>query len=300
MGSNPPPPLNLGNLDFSALLNQQSPPAAASTVPTMPSVQPPPSAAAATPPFVSWPNMNIQEARSSNKSLEAFVSLLLSPSHPNLLKELSHVNPPLQRAILSALSSSSSSPQDSPDNVTAVLKVYQQHTVLNAISGAHSIVSEQNEEQTMRNRLLSDPMDPVANNYFGEKIRLENVHTQYEQMMNEYPESMGNVLMLYVSAEVNKVKFPCFVDSGAQTTIMSSAFAEKCSLLHLVDKRFHGVAVGVGTGKILGRIHCADIVIAGCHFPCTFTVMDSNGKGLGDKNMDMLFGLDMLKRHRCR
>ena len=137
MGSNPPPPLNLGNLDFSALLNQQSPPAAASTVPTMPSVQPPPAAAAATPPFVSWPNMNIQEARSSNKSLEAFVSLLLSPSHPNLLKELSHVNPPLQRAILSALNSSSSSPQDSPDNVTAVLRVYQQHKVLNAISGAH-------------------------------------------------------------------------------------------------------------------------------------------------------------------
>ena len=27
--------------------------------------------------------------------------------------------------------------------------------------------------------------------------------------------------------------------------------------------------------------------------------MDSDGKGLGDKNMDMLFGLDMLKRHRC-
>jgi len=49
----------------------------------------------------------------------------------------------------------------------------------------------------------------------------------------------------------------------------------------------------------LGRIHLAEIKIAGCHFPCTFTVMDSDGKGLGDKNMDMLFGLDMLKRHRC-
>ena len=34
-------------------------------------------------------------------------------------------------------------------------------------------------------------------------------------------------------------------------------------------------------------------------FPCTITVMDSE-KGLGDQNMDFLFGLDMLKRHRCK
>ena len=34
-------------------------------------------------------------------------------------------------------------------------------------------------------------------------------------------------------------------------------------------------------------------------FPCTIKVMDSE-KGLGDHNMDFLFGLDMLKRHRCK
>ena len=34
-------------------------------------------------------------------------------------------------------------------------------------------------------------------------------------------------------------------------------------------------------------------------FPCTITVIDSE-KGLGDQNMDFLFSLDMLKRHRCK
>ena len=54
----------------------------------------------------------------------------------------------------------------------------------------------------------------------------------------------------------------------------------------------------MGTGKILGRIHLAPLKIGGHFFPCTITVMDSK-EGLGDKNMDFLFGLDMLKRHRC-
>lgn len=79
---------------------------------------------------------------------------------------------------------------------------------------------------------------------------------------------------------------------------MSSNCAEKCGILHLLDERFAGTAVGVGTGKILGRIHIAQVQIADHHFPCTITVMDSE-QGLGDKNMDFLLGLDMLKRHRC-
>merc|ERR1739844_308872 len=113
-----------------------------------------------------------------------------------------------------------------------------------------------------------------------------------------FPESMGRVLMLYIDAKVNDYPIHAFVDSGAQSTIMSSKCAERCGLMHLLDERFHGTAVGVGTGKILGRIHIAQVQIANHYFPCTITIMDSE-KGLGDKNMDFLLGLDMLKRHRC-
>lgn len=150
----------------------------------------------------------------------------------------------------------------------------------------------------MTTRLRSNPNDVEANTYFAEKIRKENVQRQYEQMMEEYPESMGRVLMLYINCTVNQKPLQVFVDSGAQMTIMSSSCAERLDLLHLLDDRFEGTAVGVGTGKILGKIHIVDLHIGGYDFPCSITVMDSK-EGLGDKNMDCLFGLDMLKRHRC-
>lgn len=41
--------------------------------------------------------------------------------------------------------------------------------------------------------------------------------------------------MLYVEMEVNKKPVQAFVDSGAQSTIMSKSLAERCGLLKLLD-----------------------------------------------------------------
>ena len=44
-------------------------------------------------------------------------------------------------------------------------------------------------------------------------------------------------------------------------------------LMRLVDKRYAGKAVGVGSCKILGKIHAAEIEIEGKFLTCAFTVI---------------------------
>ncbi|KAK2509243.1 hypothetical protein MC885_013067, partial [Smutsia gigantea] len=134
------------------------------------------------------------------------------------------------------------------------------------------VLVEQQQDRARREqeriRLFSaDPFDLEAQAKIEEDIRQQNIEENMTIAMEEAPESFGQVVMLYINCKVNGHPVKAFVDSGAQMTIMSQACAERCNIMRLVQ-------------------------IEGDFLACSFSILE-------EQPMDMLLGLDMLKRHQC-
>ncbi|KAJ9113927.1 DNA damage-inducible protein 1 [Naganishia cerealis] len=189
---------------------------------------------------------------------------------PNLMAQIARARPELAQAIRS-----------NPSQFATLMQ--------REFADRNRLESEKNRQVDLLN---ADPYDVEAQKKIEEAIRQQAVLENMEHAMEYSPESFGNVTMLYIDVEVNGTKVKAFVDSGAQSTIISPDCAEKCGIMRLVDKRFAGVARGVGTAQILGRIHSAQIRLNDLFLPVGFSVLEG-------RDVDLLFGLDMLKRHQA-
>lgn len=161
----------------------------------------------------------------------------------------------------------------------------------------HKVLNEQHkrriDDQSRRVRMLTaDPFDVEAQKMIAEEIQRQQIESNMQDAIEFMPEAFGQVHMLYIKCKVNGYPIDAFVDSGAQSTIMSKACAERCNVTRLIDDRWSGIAQGVGTQKILGRIHMCQLQIENDFLPSSFSVLEQ-------QPMDMLLGLDMLKRHQC-
>ena len=106
------------------------------------------------------------------------------------------------------------------------------------------------------------------------------------------PETLFPVHMLFINLEINKKKVVALVDTGAQSTVMSQDLCKKCDLFNLCDTRYSGIAKGVGTSKIIGVVHAAQMSIQNKVLMAKITIIENNSIGF-------IFGLDNMRAHRC-
>jgi DNA damage-inducible protein 1 len=138
----------------------------------------------------------------------------------------------------------------------------------------------------------SDPNDPDVQQKIAKIIQQKNIDENLRQAEEYMPETLFPVHMLFINLEINKKKVVALVDTGAQSTIMSQALCQKCDLFNLCDTRFSGIAKGVGTGKIIGTVHAAQMKIQNKVLMAKITVLENSSIGF-------IFGLDNMRAHRC-
>jgi DNA damage-inducible protein 1 len=188
--------------------------------------------------------------------------------NPHILQNLVKGNPPMAQAVMN-------------NDLPALQRL------LNEQEAAKRAMEAEKQRQIAL--LNADPFNVDAQLKIADIIREENVQNNYEQALEHNPESFGRVVMLYVDCEVNGHPLKAFIDSGAQSTIMSVKCAERCGIMHLVDRRFAGIARGVGTAKIHGRVHIVPLKLGNQFFSTSFTILEG-------QDMDFLLGLDNLKK----
>ncbi|KAL3690297.1 hypothetical protein R1sor_016606 [Riccia sorocarpa] len=164
--------------------------------------------------------------------------------------------------------------QKQPDLGNAIIRG-DIETMQNFLRSQHRQQLELRRQQQREIELMNaDPFDVEAQRKIEEAIRQKNVDENWEAAVEYNPESFARVSMLYVDMEVNGIPLKTF------------------RLLRLLDRRYGGIARGVGQSEIVGRIHVAPLKIGKNYYPCTFNVLDQ-------PDLEFIFGLDMLRKHQC-
>ncbi|GFE55079.1 DNA damage-inducible v-SNARE binding protein, putative [Babesia ovis] len=153
-------------------------------------------------------------------------------------------------------------------------------------------IQKQRQRQMELLRAYRNPLSPESQRIIQENIDRNRIDENMLSAQEFLPEAYGSIVLLFVPVEVNGVKFHALVDTGAQETVMRTDYAEQCNLMSILDRRYHGVAVGVSKGRILGRVHMAHMRIGKSFIPFSCLLMEQ-------LNVGLIIGLDLLRRYQC-
>ena len=119
--------------------------------------------------------------------------------------------------------------------------------------------------------------------------REKNINDNIQKAIDEIPETLTSVNMLYIPSTINEVELKLFVDTGAQISVMSLEKAFILGLEDLIDYNHQGMVHGVGKQEIIGKIHFTELQLNDFVMGCSFTIIP--------EQEDIILGLDMLIAH---
>ena len=115
------------------------------------------------------------------------------------------------------------------------------------------------------------------------------IEENMQKALEEIPESLTSVNMLYIPAIINGIELKLFIDTAAQISIMPFEIVCNLGMEEILDYKHQGMVHGVGKQEIIGKIHFAELQLNDFLLGCSFTV-------LSDQD-DIILGLDMLLAH---
>jgi len=175
------------------------------------------------------------------------------------------------------------------DKVSKLCRVQKSPSIVPVVKNAKHILVPKNTSQSHHKR--DQQSAKTTSTARPQKTQHARKHLAAE-LSDGSSEYKSNNHLLYVPCTINDVVCEMMVDTGAAMSVISEPLMNKMKLGTSLNTKNKGVAVGVGSARILGHLHNCPIQIGDAEFLLYFAVLEQ------DSDM-LILGVDQLRRFNC-
>lgn len=112
--------------------------------------------------------------------------------------------------------------------------------------------------------------------------------------LSNNPFAASSSHMATILCAIGNISVEMLIDTGAQSSVLSMPIVRQLGLMNRLDRRYMGVAAGVGQARISGKISnvICSFGVGHVEFPMDFTVLDIN-------DSLVILGLDQMRKYKC-
>ncbi|KAL7495261.1 hypothetical protein ACHAWT_005156 [Skeletonema menzelii] len=161
-----------------------------------------------------------------------------------------------------------------------------------ALAMAESMTSETNRSSTAKCP-VGHGLELFQTSHV-QKVKCNVCNRDLDGGSSNNPFATSSSHMATVPCVIGNISVEMLVDTGAQTSVLSMPIVRQLGLINRLDRRYMGVAAGVGQARISGKINniiCA-FGVGHVEFPMDFIVLDI-------KDSLVILGLDQMRKYKC-